>query len=245
MRGMHCSRALVCSSLALTSFAFGASAPCPTGQVRGVRIDYEASIPSLASIWGEWAEVQRAFPDARGITRGSTFVTREKVVEISEGVGLAITPSEQGTRLMIDGRPSTFRFRRKPLRFTSINTRTEHTIFNDTSVMSRRKQPRGGALDLTSSGVMTGDEWRGESVGTRTYATLECEQRRVPGAGAQAEACVREIQGWPITLYMQVFDSQRTQQLQWKRAVNISQDACMSEDLMSPPVANRTAGDRS
>jgi hypothetical protein len=224
---------IIAAAVLLTAGANAAN--CPAGQAQVARVSYEASMPTFAAFHADWPEVQRHYPQARGITRSTVLIGDDKVVEIDEGIGIAVSRSE-GIALKMRGKPYPLGYKhvQRPIKHVTIRTR-EAVIWYDAIEKRGTRTPPGDDSQAASPGgggvvIPAGplDERLFPAVGKQQYAGMECMARKVNGALDQAQACIRDIKGWPITLYFQHMDSLLTKELQWKRAVKFEQQACVA-----------------
>jgi hypothetical protein len=227
--------------LLLMSAAAAPAASCRPKEVEVTRITYEASMPFFATLFADWSEVQQHYPQARGITRGTTLITRDILVEIDEGIGIALSKST-GVPLKLRGRPYPFGYKhvQQPISNISITTARDVITYTSASgeatrarVASRKEAADVGIARVFGDGAL--DDTALPLIGERTYAGMTCIARRLPAAGAQTESCVRDIVGWPVTLYFQYLEPVMTHSLQWKRAVRIEEHVCVEPSALALP----------
>jgi hypothetical protein len=218
------------------------AASCAAGQTQVARVSYEASMPTFAAFYADWPEVQQHYPQARGITRSTVLISNDKVVEIDEGTGIAVSRSE-GIPLKMRGKPYPLGYKhvQRPLKHVTIRTR-EAVIWYDAIDKRGTRTPLADDSQAASSvggGVVIPDGPLDErlfpAIGKQQYAGLECMARRVPAALDQAQACIRDIKGWPITLHFQHMDPLLTRELQWKRAVKFEEQVCVAAATLTLP----------
>jgi hypothetical protein len=213
-----------------------------------VRIDYEASIPSINVAMAPWSEILRNFPEARGITSRTVYATPTRLIEIQRGTGIKSTISknmfapapgvhfrdESGKEIQWIG------YEQVLLHFVSIKSATERLSYSSLSGEARRvaiDEP-----DRDTAAALVALESTAESIGKREYAGVECVAKRIPMQGARTETCVRNYHGWPVALYLQ-FDMPEAGGLQWFRATRINEQACVRGSDVAIP-ANAKPVDR-
>ena len=213
---------------------------CPAGMLPGTRIDYDVSIPAMVVAMAPWSEVERAFPDVRGVTRRTVLVAPDRMVEIQRGRTLKATVSKDimvpapGVHLRDQrGEEITFiGYEAVPLLTLRIQTRTERIRYSSTKAKARRTPVSAPDSDLLTA--LTALENTAEPAGERDYGGAHCMAKRVPMHGARSETCVRDFHGWPVALQLQ-FDAAERGGLQWYRATSIRESACMPEAELRVP----------
>lgn len=205
-----------------------------------VRIDYEASIPSINVAMAPWPEVPRNFPEARGITSRTVYATPTRLIEIQRGTGIRSTISKN----MLAPAPGVhFRdksgkeiqwigYEQVPLHFISIKSATERLSYSSLSGEARRVAI--GEPDRDTAAALVALESTAEPIGEREYAGVECMAKRIPMQGARTETCVRTYHGWPVALYLQ-FEMPEAGGLQWFRATRINEQACVRDSEVAIP----------
>jgi hypothetical protein len=233
---------LRCGMVVLGLFSAGSWAQTcgPAGEV-GVRIDYEAAIPSATIPMAPFGEVARNFPQARGITERTVYIGPDRMVDVRRGIGIKATVSKNieipapGVHFRDQsGQPITFvGYQQVPLTFIKILTRTDRVSYNSLTGEARRSDIRDRDPD-TLAALMTFED--GSPVlGEREYAGVRCTAKRVPAFGPRSETCVQRFHDWPVALYLQ-FDMPEAGGLQWYRAVRVERNACIaSRDVSLPP----------
>ena len=213
---------------------------CGTGSAAGVRIDYEASIPSVTVPMAPFAEVARNFPEARGITERTVYATPTQLVDVQRGIGIKATISKNmqvpapGVHFRDQsGQSITFvGYEQVPLHFIKIQTRTERISYSSLSGEARRSDTRDRDPD-TLAALVALDE-SSALIGEREYAGVRCKAKRVPLHGPRTETCVHRFHRWPVALYLQ-FDLPEAGGLQWYRAIRVNQNACIAGRDLSLP----------
>jgi hypothetical protein len=205
-----------------------------------VRIDYEASIPSINVAMAPWSEVPRNFPEARGITSRTVYATPTRLIEIQHGTGIKSTISknmlapapgvhfrdESGKKIQWIG------YEQVPLHFISIKSATERLSYSSLSGEAQRVAISEPDRDMAAALVVL--ESTAEPIGKREYAGVECVAKRIPMQGPRTETCVRSYHGWPVALYLQ-FDMPEAGGLQWFRATRVNERACVSGSEIAIP----------
>ncbi|HEY6643432.1 hypothetical protein [Povalibacter sp.] len=206
----------------------------------GVRIDYEASVPSINAPMGPWSEVLRNFPEARGITSRIVYATPQRLIDIQRGVGIKATVSKDmlapapGVHFRdASGRPILWvGYRQVPLHFMTIKSATERISYSSVTGEARRIAVDAPDRDMTA--MLLAMEGTAETIGDREYAGVRCVAKRIPMQGPRTETCVRSYHGWPIALYLQI-DMPEAGGLQWFRANRIDEHACMRGSEVAIP----------
>ncbi len=208
----------------------------------GVRIDYEASIPSINVAMAPWSQIPRNFPAARGITSRTVYATPERLVETQRGVGIRSTVSKN---MLVPAPGVHFRdasgreilwvgYEQVPLHFVAIKSATERTRYSSLTGEARRtpaSEPDGDTM-----AAILALEGTAEVIGEREYAGVICVAKRIPMLGPKTETCVRSYHGWPIALYLQ-FDMPDAGGLQWFRATRINEHACVESREIAIPAS--------
>lgn len=213
---------------------------CGGSDFPGVRINYEAYIPSVTVPMAPFSEVERNFPDARGVTQRTVFVTPDRVVDVQRGTGIkaTVTRNIQSPAPGVhfrgqDGKEITFvGYEQVPVHFIKIQTRTEKISYSSLTGEARRRQ--AAERDSDTLEAMVALEAQGQSIGEREYGGVRCTQKRIPMQGPRTEACVHNFHGWPVALYLQ-FDLPTAGGLQWYRATNVTPISCISPSEVSLP----------
>lgn len=215
----------------------------------GVRIDYEASIPSINVAMAPWSEIPRNFPAARGITSRTVYVTADRLIEVQRGAGVRSTVSKNmfapapgvhfrdasGREILWIG------YEQVPLHFIAIESATERIRYSSLTGEARRS-PRSEPDD-DAIAAMLALEGAAELIGERDYAGAKCMAKRIPMQGPKTETCVRNYHGWPVALYLQ-FDMPENGGLQWYRAIRITERACIASSEFAIPADARIIGRR-
>jgi len=206
----------------------------------GVRIDYEASIPSINVAMAPWSEIPRNFPAARGITSRTVYATPDRLIEVQRGIGIKSTVSknmfapapgvhfrdQSGREILWVG------YEQAPLHFIAIRTASERIRYSSLTGETRRSsvdEPDGDTV-----AAMLALEDTAEPIGEREYAGAKCMAKRIPMQGPKTETCVRKYHGWPVALYLQ-FDMPDNGGLQWYRATRITEQACIRNGEFAIP----------
>jgi hypothetical protein len=205
----------------------------------GVRIDYEASIASAAIAMAPWSEVQRNFPQAKGITEQTVFVTRDRLVEIQRGVGLKVSVSNDvrtpapGVHFRNEhGKDVTFvGYTQAPLHILKIETADEKIVYN--SLLGEARRSSRSARDRDTAAALIGLSAAEPTIGEREYAGMRCSVKRIPKHEG-AEACVTQIEGRNVALYLK-YDVPEFGGMQGYRATRITSDTCMKTSELSIP----------
>ncbi|HMN43438.1 MAG TPA: hypothetical protein PKE27_02640 [Povalibacter sp.] len=216
-----------------------ASAPAQ-GDCDGIRIDYEASIPSINTAMAPWSEIPRNFPQARGITSRTIHVTAGRLIEIQRGTAIKATISKdmltpapgihfrdrEGREILWVG------YEQVPLHLLTIRSADERIRYS--SLTGKARRTAIDEPDDDTADALLSLESSAEMIGEREYAGARCMAKRIPMLGARTETCVRQYHGWPVALYLQ-FDMPENGGLQWFRATKIVQGACMPEHEAAVP----------
>lgn len=229
--------------IALALAAFHSAAAFGQAVCGGVRIDYEASDVSLTIPMAPFSEVQRNFPEAKGITSRTVFATSDRMVEVNRGVGIKthVTTDFNVPAPGVHFRDKTGReilfagYEQVPLHLITIDTAREHVSYN--SVLGTARRRVRATPDEHLADALQEFEKMNVAVGEREYGGVKCLQKRVPAAGAQSETCVRNYFGWPIALYMQFHIPDIG--MQWYRATRVRENACMQASEWALPSGTR------
>ena len=224
------------------------SAVLAQDECNSVRVDYEASIPSINVAWAPWSEVPRNFPDARGITSRIVYASPGRLVDIQRGVGIKATVSKD---MRVPAPGIHFRdpegrdiqwvgYEQVPLHFITIKTASERIGYSSLSGEVRHSTVSEPDRDMMA--LLNSLEATAEPIGEREYAGVKCIAKRIPTQGPKTETCVRKYHGWPVALYLQ-YDLPEQGGLQWFRAVRIDERACVrGSDIAIPAGAKRVEG---
>ena len=215
----------------------------------GVRIDYEASIPSINVAMAPWSEIPRNFPAARGITSRTVYVTPDRLIEVQRGIGIKSTVSKNmftpapgvhfrdrsGREILWVG------YEQVPLHFIAISSATERVRYSSLTGETRRSGIGEPGEDAIAALLAVEDT--AEPIGERDYAGARCMAKRIPMQGPRTETCVRKYHGWPVALYLQ-FDMPENGGLQWYRATRITERACINGNEFTIPADARVIDQR-
>ncbi len=210
--------------------------PCQDGHSRGIRIDYEAANTAAVVVMAPWNEVTNTFPDVRGITERTVYVTADKVVDVKRGQTLRANISKNilqpapGTHLRDKGGHvvTYIGYEQVPLETVRIQTHSEHISYSSQTGKTQRKPIAARESELL--GALIEFDSDAPLLGERHYAGVRCTAKRLPAFGPTAEACVAEFLGWPIGLYVQHDGGERG--VQWFRATYIQHDVCIAPSTL-------------
>lgn len=197
-------------------------------------------MPSHVAAMAPRAEVQRVFPQADGVTRRTVYVTPEQIVTLEQGDALRVNvvqpPASAPGQHLGDGRGNVMEwvgYEPVSLTIKEIETPQHKLSYNSLTGKARRVQKRTPDRDVRAFlGYLESDT---VDLGDRTYAGLRCRAKHIPMLGAQSEACVVDINGWPVALYLQMPGAE----LNWYRATRITRGVCASAADVALPVGVR------
>lgn len=197
-------------ALGVSSLCAHARAACDGAQTPAVRIEYGAEMPMLVVAMAPRSEVRRVFPDVKGVTSRTVYVTPETYVEVERGQTLKSEVAAPGGRApgihLNDKKGNVIEwvgYEKVPLTLMRIETRTEAITYS--SLQGRATYERRGVPpDEATSAFLGFLENDLPLIGKRTIAGTECTAKRMPMLGEKTEACVVKIDGWPVALELKL-----------------------------------------